>query len=364
MTRRAHHLPSALTAPAILGLALACAGESGSGGAAPSAASDSPAVARVGDQEITRAELDDWIRDQLFQQHVASKGASERYEIRRRALDQLIDRRVLVSDAAERNLSEDEALRQAAEQLGPVTDEEVEAFFEEHRARFRSANATLENRGPQIRAFLERERQQKALELIRSEADVEVLMDAPRVEVAAEGPSMGPEDAPVTIVEFSDFQCPYCSRAEPVIRQVLDRYPERVRLVYRHMPLDSIHPRARPAAVAAVCAERQGRFWDYHAKLFENQKQLSDEDLRRYAEELDLDVAAFEECLGSDDARQQVAADLRAGRDAGVSGTPAFFVNGIMLSGAKPVGAFVEVIEQELERHAAEGGEAAGGADT
>ena len=209
---------------------------------------------------------------------------------------------------------------------------------------------TLEQMGPQIRQFLTSQRRGEAMASLRKTAVVDVRLDPPRASVAATGPSRGPADAPVTIVEFSDYQCPFCSRAEPTVQEVLRRYPTEVRLVYRHFPLDSIHPRARPASEAAACADQQNQFWSYHEKLFANQRSLGDADLLRYAEEIGLDTEAFESCRQSNEVKQIVSKDQRAGAAAGATGTPAFYINGIHLSGARPIDDFVDVIESELER--------------
>jgi protein-disulfide isomerase len=174
--------------------------------------------------------------------------------------------------------------------------------------------------------------------------------------VAAEGPSFGPADAPVTIVEFSDFECPYCARAGVIAKQIQARYPTQVRFVYRHLPLERIHPHARGAAEASACADAQGRFWDFHDKLFANQRALSPADLQRYAGELKLDQAAFDQCVKERKFQAQVDRDLAAAAEAaggagkGGLGTPSFFVNGILLSGAKPIGDFYRLIDAELAR--------------
>ncbi len=342
----------ALLAAPFAAAALACApAESPS---VDSADDDSPVVARIGDTDVTRSQLDEWIRDQLFDQQVTSKSSNEQYELRSRALEEYLTDRALALDAESRNLSQEEVLAQAVAELGPVSDEEVSAFFEEHKERFRPPNNTLEIRGPQIRQFLQSDRQRQARDDIRTRADVEVLLEPPRFEIAATGPSRGPEGAPVTVVEFSDFQCPYCVRAEPVIDEVLRRYPDQVRLVYRHLPLDSIHPQARPAAEASICAAEQDRFWEFHAALFANQRALTEEDLVKYATELGLDLDAFAACRARPDVKRQVQADVEAAQAAGVTGTPAFFVNGVLLTGAKPVEDFVRVIDAELDRLGAE----------
>jgi protein-disulfide isomerase len=171
------------------------------------------------------------------------------------------------------------------------------------------------------------------------------------VEVAADGrPARGPENAPVTIIEFSDFECPYCLRAHPTVQQVLSTYGDRVRFVYRHYPLPN-HPNARPAAEASACAHEQGKFWPYHDRLFSSAGKLSAADLKQHAVELGLDAAQFNACVDGRKYRADVDADMQVAEKAGVSGTPAFFINGRVLGGAQPFEAFQRVIEDELKRN-------------
>jgi len=337
-----------IAAVVVLLAALPAACSSSRGGPA------SPEVARVGDRAITRAELDEWIEEELFLEASDGRNPSRLYELRADALERMIDATAIEAAAAERGVSEDILIEQEIEALGPVGDDEIEAFYEAHRDRI-PPDADLERLREDIRRHLEEQRRARATAEIRSRASVRVQLEPPRAEVAAAGPSLGPADAPVTLIEFSDYQCPFCRRAEPTVRELLERYEGRLRLVFRHLPLD-FHERARPAAVAAVCAERQGRFWDYHALLFEHQDALADPDLRRYAEELSLDLEAFQRCREGDEADDAVEADVRAAARAGASGTPAFFVNGILLTGARPVEAFAEVIDRELARAGASGG--------
>jgi protein-disulfide isomerase len=317
---------------AALALASACSMKSGGGNASPA----SPVVAEVNGRKITLSELDERIASQL-------------YEVRSEALDELVQEIVLETEAEKRGLTPAELVSQETAARGAVTDADVEAFFEENKARMRP-DETLEKAGPQIRRYLVQQRSAKAQSALRKSADVALKLEAPRVQVSSTGPSLGPDDAPITIVEFSDYQCPFCSRAEPLIQQVLAKYPDSVRLVYRHFPLDSIHPNARPASIAAVCAEEQNQFWAFHEKVFANQRALGAENLIRFAEELELDLEAFNLCRAGDAAAARVAADVAAGEAAGTTGTPAFYVNGIKLSGARPLEAFVEVIERELDR--------------
>ena len=162
-------------------------------------------------------------------------------------------------------------------------------------------------------------------------------------------PVIGPEDAPITIVEFSDYECPYCQQWHTeVFDRLMLAYPEQVRLVYRDFPITSIHPNAMPAAVAANCALEQDMFWDYHDKLFRMELGLSTDAYQEYASQLDLDVEEFVECLDSGRYEEEVQADFDFAANLGVRSTPTFFVNGIAVVGAQPFEVFQQVIEQEL----------------
>jgi protein-disulfide isomerase len=189
---------------------------------------------------------------------------------------------------------------------------------------------------------------------MREAAGAVVLLEPARIEVEAVGPSKGPDDAAVTIIEFSDFQCPYCQRAVPTIEQILEKYPTQVRIVFRHLPLDTIHDRAKPAAVASHCAGNQDKFWDYHDVLFDNNRALSDEDLERYAADMGLDMEAFKQCVSDPESHQIVDNDAVAAASLGLTGTPAFFVNGIPMTGAQPLEKFSAIIDEELARPTAE----------
>lgn len=169
---------------------------------------------------------------------------------------------------------------------------------------------------------------------------------------ADDDPSIGPENASVTIIEFSDFQCPFCTKAEPVISQILENYKGKVRFVYRDFPL-SFHQYAQKAAEASECADEQGKFWKYHDTLFEKQSEWSSEGvakLKEYAADLGLNAEQFNKCLDSGKYASEVQKDFTDGQEAGVSGTPAFFINGKALVGAQPFEAFQQIIEQELSK--------------
>jgi protein-disulfide isomerase len=166
-------------------------------------------------------------------------------------------------------------------------------------------------------------------------------------QVTADHPQLGGDNASITIVEYSDFQCPYCRQAESSLRQVLKKYGDRVRLVYMDFPL-SFHQHAMEAAMAARCADEQGQFWAYHDALFENPSGLSTPALKTAAAQLGLDRASFDACLDEHKYKSAVVADRTQGEMAGASGTPYFIVGGHSMSGAQPPSAFESVIDQEL----------------
>ena len=162
-------------------------------------------------------------------------------------------------------------------------------------------------------------------------------------------PSIGPADAPITIIEFSDYQCPYCQKWESeVFQRLLDEYPSQVRIVYRDFPLNSIHPQAAPAANAANCAGEQDAYWQFHDKLFSYEYDLGKEAYLSYAGELKLDMSSFTACLESDRYAAEVAADLSYAADLGVQSTPTFFINGLYMVGAQSYDTFKKLIDQEL----------------
>ena len=173
-----------------------------------------------------------------------------------------------------------------------------------------------------------------------------------RYEIPSDGfPSIGPADAPITIVEFGDFQCPFCKRFfDQTLQPLLKAYPDKIRFVWRHLPLTSIHSEAFPAAEASMCANEQNAFWQYHDKIFENQDKLGRELYIQIASDLGLDIAAFEDCLNTEKYKEAVQEDLDFATSLGANSTPTFFINGLALVGAQPLSTFTSVIDQELNK--------------
>ena len=170
-----------------------------------------------------------------------------------------------------------------------------------------------------------------------------------RYDIPTEGyPSLGPDDAPITIVEFSDFQCPFCRRFhEDTYQALLDAYPGQIRFVYRNLPLTSIHPDAMPSAIASLCANDQNAYWDYHGKLFSSET-LTRDTFIQYATDLNLNVEDFTACLDSGKHDEFIQQDMNFALDLGVQSTPTFFINGLAIVGAQPFSAFQQIIDQEL----------------
>ena len=309
-------------------------------------------VAVVGSAPITLAEVDEKAMQQPASNFGAAKLSQALYDARRWALNEIIATRLLDAEATAQKVERSALVeKEITGKIHPVTDADVTFWYQNNQSRVQGA--TLEQVQGAIRQYLTQERTQQVREeylgTLRAKATIRIMLDPPRQAfAAADSPARGPANAPVEIVEFSDFQCPYCQRANPTVQQVLTTYGDRVHFVYRHYPLPN-HPNARPAAEAAVCAADQGKFWPYHDVLFPNAGRLATTDLKHHAAELGLDSAKFDACVDGHQSKARVDADVRAGEEAGVNGTPAFFVNGRMLSGAQPYDAFKRIIDEELE---------------
>jgi protein-disulfide isomerase len=309
-------------------------------------------VATVGGTGITLAQVDELAMQQQTAPFGNVKLAQALYLARRAAVDELVANALLAREASARGIAGDALIAQeVTSKVTAPSDGEIDAWYQNNKDRLRGA--ALDAVRPAIRDYLVEERTRAArealLDRLKEKTPVTIRLEAPRHVLAAAGsPARGPADAPVEIVEFSDFQCPYCLAARPTVQRVLETYGDRVRFVYRNYPLPN-HPQARPAAEAAQCANAQGRFWPYHDRLFANPSKLSDEELKRAAAELGLDTARFNACFDSHQFKGVVDADLQAGQDAGVSGTPAFFINGRELTGAQPFETFKRVIDEELQ---------------
>jgi len=278
--------------------------------------SPSDVVATIGGEAVTSRQLEDAAGARLFQLR------TQQYQAQRQILDDEIARRLLEREAAARKVTVPELLKQEVEsKVAPVTEAEQKAFYTQNKARM--GEMTEADALKRIEAGLRQqrigERQAEFLSGLRAKADVRILMEPPRLRLAVgDDPARGPVDAPVTIIEFSDFQCPYCSRATATLKKLETAYPGKIRLVYRDFPLVQIHPNAARAAEAAACANEQGKFWPMHDAMFEHQDKLGEADLKQSAASLGLDAAKFDQCLESGRYTGQWKKDTAEGEQYGV----------------------------------------------
>ena len=323
--------------------------------AAPAAAAtastgsgDSTAAATVGGSVITMDELDKAAANQL------AKIRQQEFQVRNDVLSGMIQQKLVTKEAAARNVSEADLMKAEVDSkvLAPTQDE-ISQYYEKMKSRM--GGKTLDETKVDIERALRvqkgNERRAQFFTELSAKNEVKILLDPPRATVTLRpgAPVEGPANAPITIVEWSDYQCPFCKRAHPTVEQVLTEYKDKVRFVYLDYPLP-FHQMAMPAAQAVHCAEDQGKFWEYHKNLFEVAGDLSTADLTKRATDLGLDSAAFQACTDSKKHDALIKANYDDGSALGVTGTPAFFINGRMLVGAQPIEQFRELINDELSR--------------
>jgi predicted DsbA family dithiol-disulfide isomerase len=276
-----------------------------------------------------------------------------RLEAMWRALDSIIEDKLLTAEAAKMSMTKERLLEiEVDSNVDTPSPAEVEAFYEANRAQIPVPRAQAL---PQVRQYMidqsRRRYRDNLMRNLRRNHSVVTYLDPLRTEVPTAGfPSRGPANAAVTIVKFSDFECPFCGATHPVLKAVEKNYPTQVRLVYRQFPLTNIHPRAQKASEASLCANEQGRFWEYHDSLFANQGDLEVPALKRRAAELKLNTATFNTCLDSGRMADAVKKEADEGRKLGVASTPTLFVNGRMLTGGQTYNDIRAVIEDELKR--------------
>ncbi len=322
----------------------------------PAAAGAGDAAARVGTRTVTMKEVEDrWRQDNPVE---AAQATQALYDGRRNALDAIIADMLIEQAAKAQGVTPDQYTdAQLTKRVKPVTEAEVAQFFSQNQAQMQGRGLTV--MAPAIRRFLEEQQRAQAFqalvaELRKAGPAVSVLLDAPRltVPVAADDAVQGAASAPVTIVEFSDFQCPFCLRVVPTLKQIKENYGDKVRVVWKDFPLTQIHPEAFKAAEAGNCAREQGKFWEFHDRLFANQQALQPEALKEHAVAVGLDAAKFNACLDTAKYSDRVQEQIGAGTRLGVNSTPAVFINGRIVTGAQPYDVFARIIDEELARAA------------
>jgi len=251
------------------------------------------------------------------------------------------------TEARRAGKGEEQFLKEAVEGLDEPDEAQLRQVYEENRQAF--GERTFEDIKPFLLANLRRAAVADYLEGLKAKAGVRMMLPQPRLEVSAIGPSKGPESAPVTIVEFSDFECPFCAKGAATAKQLVEANHGNVRLVFRDLPLQ-MHEHAQEAAEAGQCADEQGRFWDMHDYMFSNQAKLSPADLKTAARQLGLDGPKFEECLDTGKYAGKVGENVEAAEELGIASTPSFLINGRLIAGAQPIDVFQRAIDEELSQ--------------
>ena len=278
----------------------------------------------------------------------------QRHELREKLMNSKIAERLLAQEAERKEVTVDVLLQEEILPLvGQPTSKEVQDFYNSQKAQI---NRPLkEVRDELVRVMQQQKFQRHVSDFVKrlfASADVKILLDPPRLPVDLDGiRARGPKDAPVTVVEYSDFQCPFCKRVQPTLAELATEYEKEVRWGFKDMPLSEIHPEAVRAAQAARCADDQGKFWEFRARLFE-QELFTDKTYTDLAKELKIKDEALLECINSGKHEEAVMADFREARGFGIEGTPGFLINGIFLSGAQGADVFREIIDSELGRDA------------
>jgi protein-disulfide isomerase len=306
-------------------------------------------VAKVGGHVITATELDRAVGFRTM------RIKTEEFQIRTAALQELIAEQLLRDEAARRNMTVDALLKAEVDsKVAPISASDVETFYESVKERFGglSRDEALHQIGENIHRQKLAQRKLDYVSALRSATSVSTSLDAPRAEVQPLGPSVGRPDAPITIVEFADFECPFCSRAVPTVHRLQEQYGDRIRVVFRDYPLPS-HRGATHAAEAVHCAGDQGKFWEMSERLFSrNGSAVTDAELARTASEVGVDPAKFSECVASGRHKADWEASQAEGTRVGVVSTPTFYINGRMIIGAAPYESFTAIINEELARAA------------
>ncbi|HZW96958.1 MAG TPA: thioredoxin domain-containing protein [Candidatus Eremiobacteraceae bacterium] len=311
---------------------------------------DNTVVAEVNGDKLTTADLEHQEGSKLLQSRYAY------YEVQRKALDELIDQHLLEIEAHKQNLTVEKLLdREVNSKLPPdATDDQLQVYYE----GLETDKPFDKDMKDKIRQHIHDARVAKLktayLKTLRSQARIMVELAPPEASVSIAGaPLLGPKNAPVVLVEFADYQCPYCQKVNPDLEKLQKEFGDKLAIAFKDFPLPA-HPFAEKAAEAARCAGEQGKFWEFHNKLFEDKK-LEPADLKQEATALQLNTTKFDACLDSGAEAAVVQKDAGEGKALGLAGTPSFFANGHFFSGAMSYDALRDMVAQQLKAQQAKG---------
>jgi len=322
----------------VLGALVASKG--GAGGA-------DPMVAEYGGKSVKASDAFGPVKTRIFDLE------EELFRTKEQAINDFVEQRLLEAEGKKQNLPTEQLLeKETGGPVGDVVDKEIEDFLTAKGLSLNDPRIRKDDVRDYLKYRKRYEKRQGYVAKLRESAKVKLLIaepESPKLTVTVDGyPTWGNASAKVTIVEFSDYQCPFCSRAVPILDRIKKEYgPDKVKIVFRDMPLPS-HNRAQPASLAAHCANEHGKFWEYHDKLFENQTKLEDADLKQYAKDLSIDATKFTECYESKRHQAAVEKSKREAETLGIQATPSFVIDGKLLQGAQPFERFKEKIDRAL----------------
>ena len=302
---------------------------------------DSTVVAEIAGRKVTTHELEDKQAGKLLQ-------AKYKYYLAERdALDQFIDDQMLEMQAKKEGVTLDELFkRHVASAVPEPTEDQLRFYYEgvQTDESYEAARSKIIDTVHQLRI---KKAHDAYIAELRGQYGVVVELDQPKAHVeVGNAPRLGPVNAPVQIIEFADYECPYCQKVNEDLGRLREQFGSQISVVYKDFPLP-MHPLAAKAAEAAHCAGEQGKFWEFHDSLFQT-KRLQNSDLRQQASTLKLDTARFDQCLNSGEQAAGVKKDAAEGQRLGLQGTPSFFINGHFMSGAVGFMKLRETVLQEL----------------
>lgn len=305
-------------------------------------------VAKIAGREITESEVRSGIENEIYEAQMNV------FEIQMNKVRAMVLEEFMNKDPRKEGLSNDEFLDQYIAKDIKVTEKQIKDFIIERKIPDEHINDQMNER---IKQYLEVELKKEAIDKWIAEKTakepIEIYLTKPErptfdVKVG-NAPIKGGKDAKVTIVEFSDFQCPFCAKGAAIMEEVVKKYGNKVKVAYKNYPLP-FHQQARPASMAALCAgdQSEAKFWDMYKRMFDDQQGLSKSGLEEKAKASGLNMDTFKECMAEEKFAAQIDQDMKEGQDLGVKSTPTFFVNGIMVTGAQPIEAFSEIIDELL----------------
>jgi protein-disulfide isomerase len=310
------------------------------------AKADDKVVATYDGHTVTMSQLEEFVHSSLLQLR------QKEYETKSSGLEKMLFMNLQSREAKKLGISQQEYYKQnVTDKVGEPTEEEINSILTQYKDRLPKDENEARKR---VIAYLKQLKTQQREEAFKKElfekAQVKIALEPPRINVPLSGhePVLGPKDAPITIIEFSEFECPYCAKVEPTVKKLLKEYEGKIKLIFKHFPLE-FHQNARYAAELSLCANEQNKFWEIHDWLFANKDKLNNfEEIKKQAKELGLDVDVFTSCVKEKKYSHQIDKDMAVAEELGTTATPSFFINGRLLQGAQPYEKFKEIIEQEL----------------